>query len=196
MSGRGSLRCRLRLVSAPHLRSRLQRGDEVDLKEFQDLTKRHDEGIVVVITHPETGAATDIRITVTGPWSERTREAGKQIAAENLNGIDNELFQQKLLARRVLSWEGIEWDGKPLEFSLEEAEKLFTDRRYYWLYSQVLTRLDGVRLFRGASDRAPAGGRHPRGRARLSDAGRNNAAPAPRRHRAEHGRDAGGADPA
>jgi hypothetical protein len=152
----------------------------MDLNQFKDLTERHDQGIAVIIRNPETNEETDIVITVAGAWSNKAREAGRDMAALNVDHEgDPERFSQMLMARRVISWENLEMNGKPVPCTVADATELFTDPRFYWLYAQVIA-VDRARVFQ-TPDRGSVPGRDPGGQARLSKPGRKHHERAPHR---------------
>lgn len=73
------------------------------------------------IVDPATGLDTDIVITVYGQDSMQYRS--ELLAAARKESKDDELNERGLefLAKLTKSWEGVEYEGKPLKLTLENA---------------------------------------------------------------------------
>lgn len=85
------------------------------------------------ITHPATGEATDIVITVYGMDSRKFREIVKaglkaRVDAKANGGgeVDSDQVNLERLADLTVGWEGVEFGGKPMKFSRENAIKVYS----------------------------------------------------------------------
>lgn len=124
-----------------------------DLSQFAGLAKAQDDGIDVNITHPGTGDELGIVVRVAGPDSARQKKARALVSNERLSKSRNkkpsvaELQADaiRITAASVISWNGIEENGKPVEYSAEAAEDIF--RRFPFLYEQVADAVGDRSLF-------------------------------------------------
>jgi len=115
----------------------------VDLSQFADLAKAQDAGIDVHIQHPGTGEDLGIVVRVAGPDSARQKRARSLVSNERIakqrnrkpTAADFEADALKVTAASVISWSGMEENGKPIECTAETAEDIF--KRHAWLYEQV-----------------------------------------------------------
>lgn len=99
------------------------------------------DSIQVDIIHPDLDG---VSLEIAGPSHPRTLKAsrdmqdrlpkmrGKKVSPEELNTLGNEM-----LAARVLSWKGIDWEGQPLECTPENTAKIFTDKNLAFIPDQV-----------------------------------------------------------
>jgi len=118
----------------------------IDLDDF-DVTRACDVGSELTVLHPTTGEELDIVIMLSGPDSRRAREADRSMtdlltkeAIEKKLTPDDATFERMASMRAaglVIDWRGIEWGGKPFPFTIDNAIKLFTERR--WIRTQVET---------------------------------------------------------
>lgn len=114
-----------------------------DLTQFADLIPAQEEGIVVDILHPVTGDPIGMSVQVAGPDSERARKARQAVMNANMRSNAasrpkaNELeeSQRKVIAKSVISWIGVELDGKELDCTTDNVIKVFAD--YPFIYEQV-----------------------------------------------------------
>lgn len=90
------------------------------------------ESAECVIRHPQTGAETDIKITVFGVDSPKFREISKAASKAKLNAKaqgkeseDGPETDAAFLADMTVGWEGVEMDGKALPFTRENAIKVY-----------------------------------------------------------------------
>lgn len=124
-----------------------------DLSEFDDLASAQEEGIEVKVTHPKTGEEMGITIRVAGPESDRQKKARNRLVNDRLIKNRNrrvtaaELEQDalKVSAASILGWDNIEIKGQPLEFNLENAEKLL--KNYPFIREQVDSAVNDRALF-------------------------------------------------
>jgi len=124
-----------------------------DLSQFSDLTKAQEEGIDVPILHPKTGDEMGIVVRVAGPDSARQRKARAAVNNERLSKqrnkkptvADLESDAIKVTAASVISWKGIEENGKAVDYSTEAAEDIF--KRHPWLYEQVASAVGDRAVF-------------------------------------------------
>lgn len=106
-----------------------------------DTTAKADQGVEYELIHPESGEAMGIFITVAGSDSRIWRKALSDIAERN-KGLRRtaELVRQEGIeaaARCTLGWRNVVLDTKPLEFTQENARKLYA--RFPWIREQVDT---------------------------------------------------------
>lgn len=116
----------------------------MDLANY-DLAAKAEAGSEVKILDPVNGEPTDIIITVVGADSKTYRNAVALAAYEYKIGDDDSKMLERLeavisrqystLAACTTGWEGIEIDGKPLEFNRTNALELYT--RFDWLAQVV-----------------------------------------------------------
>lgn len=115
----------------------------MDLTRF-DVKSASTAGADLHLVNPMTGEkiGTDeapVSIRVIGRDSPVVRDTMSGIERRKTRGenIDREEEGLELLCAVVVGWEGIEFDGKPLEFSKENARKIFSDPRTEWVGEQV-----------------------------------------------------------
>lgn len=106
-----------------------------------DLRKAADKGATMTLRHPVTDEDTDIKITVLGSDSVTFRSAVSRLERE-FGGkkkrptiAEQERRTVDLLVAVTTGWENIDWDGKPLAFSADNAQMLYTER--HWIREQV-----------------------------------------------------------
>lgn len=112
------------------------------------------ESATLVLLHPQTnlplgGEKTQITIELAGIDSETYRNAKHKTANKRmeraqrmagkykLSAEELEEEQLQLLADCTIGWKNIELNGKPLEFSIPNAKKLYAD--FPWIRQQVDT---------------------------------------------------------
>jgi hypothetical protein len=102
-----------------------------------DVVKLSNEGYQCVIKNPKDGSDTDIVVTIKGVFADSFREdAEKADTAEKTCAF---------LAKFSVDWKGIEEDGKVLEFSVKEAERIYI--QYPIIRNQVFNAAWDVRNF-------------------------------------------------
>lgn len=123
-----------------------------------NIIKTATEGIDVEIVNPANGEKTDLKIKVTGAMSTAYKDdmvlllaeiedykeqnkvdekATRKQKAENeikLNKFDDEITAN-FLAKYTIGWSGMEENGKPIEFSIKQAERIYLE--YPIIRSQV-----------------------------------------------------------
>ena len=107
------------------------------------------EGVQMELLHPVTEVSFDppIHITVVGMDSDRYQKIQREATNKRLKKAQHrgrvrlqvtaeELEQEsiELLAKCILGWENIEWEGEPLKFSLDNAKKLVSVQ---WIREQL-----------------------------------------------------------
>ena len=120
---------------------------QIDLSTL-DTVKGSNEGFDVKLYNPVTNEDLDITITVLGRDSDlfvkTTRAQSKKRMAKlqkgsfrnaSLSPEEHEQDGIELLAEVTKGWEGIELDGKTLEFSKENAIDVYT--RFPWIKEQI-----------------------------------------------------------
>jgi len=120
----------------------------MDLSKLS-LTTASEEGVRMELYHPVTEVSFDppIYFTVVGVDSERYQKAQKDLMNKRLKKAQarnrirfqataEELEQDniELLARCILSWENIEWEGEAIKCNFENAKKLLSVQ---WIREQV-----------------------------------------------------------
>lgn len=95
--------------------------------------KQHEIGAEVNILSPVDGKPTDVFITIMGADSKEWRSAKKAQttkilqakADDKMEELDYDAMDAEALARVTMGWKGIDKDGKPYEFSYENAVDLY-----------------------------------------------------------------------
>ena len=107
-----------------------------------DFAAKAEEGAVMQVKNPLTGEALGATITLIGTDSKAFRDLAKQRATaalkrtkEEQESFDVDASSVELLAKCTLAWSGIEEGGKSVEFSQENAVKMYS--KYHWLKEQV-----------------------------------------------------------
>ena len=98
------------------------------------------------------GSSTDFFITVRGNLSPIVKKHGKELFNKdqtkqisdkrrgmgeqpiNLDDMEQTLIDSAVV--RIITWKGLEEDGKPVEFSKEAAQRVMTE--HSWIREQVL----------------------------------------------------------
>ncbi|MDJ1465655.1 hypothetical protein [Nitratireductor sp. GZWM139] len=116
----------------------------VDLSSFDDAKAKHEAGIEIAIVGPDGKTPMGFSIRAAGPDSERAQIAQEELAdelieQENLTRLKAREAAQRgirYLAKLTMGWvPNIILDGQELEFSEENAEKLY--RRHRFIREQV-----------------------------------------------------------
>lgn len=122
----------------------------MDLTELK-LASANSEGVKMELYHPihETSFEPPVYLTVVGMDSEVYQKAQRDIRNKQFkkmqkrNRIRMEMTAEEtereaieLLARCILGWENIEWEGEPLEYNHANAKKLLS---MAWVREQVDT---------------------------------------------------------
>lgn len=97
-----------------------------DLNKLEDLAASMEAGEVLEIVHPVTGEPTGFKIRVAAMDSERVKRVQRVIANNNLRKQNRkptieeiETNGRKVTAAAIISWEGLERDGKPMDCTPE-----------------------------------------------------------------------------
>ncbi|MFZ3193685.1 MAG: hypothetical protein WA154_10845 [Moraxellaceae bacterium] len=107
--------------------------------EFNSLltTQDHDSGAELRITHPVTGEPTDVFVRLVGVDSRAFRALARERNRLRFSDVDADgkhvqepaqLAEQRdieMLVASTLGWRGMTSDGKPMEFSKENALTLY-----------------------------------------------------------------------
>ena len=104
-----------------------------------------DKGAVLTVLDPTTDVPTDLKITLAGTDSAIYRNWVKNSINRKLGMKKNKKFSYEesehsgveLLAALTLGWEGLEFEGKPVKFTTEQAYDLYADPNMKWLREQV-----------------------------------------------------------
>lgn len=110
-----------------------------------DLTKAANEGATLTLYHPKTqepfyDGDDPVTITVKGNDSDEFKAALSDIVDAHSDRKKGKLAQAEtraimLMARVTTDWSGIDWEGKPLEFTQANARMLYRARP--WIRQQV-----------------------------------------------------------
>jgi hypothetical protein len=114
-----------------------QNGASLDLAKFgEELKQSQEDGIEVVIKHPESGEPIGLKVLVAGPDSERQRKARQR--AQNarirarrmtpLSAAEQETETAKILGESTISWEwsnGLTFNGAVPDLDVETAASLY-----------------------------------------------------------------------
>lgn len=113
----------------------------LDLKEFAG------QGVSVQLKHPVTGKKLDSFITVQGSDSAEYKNAMIAIAKSNSQSekIDHEANGAKIMSLITLGWTGLNFGEETIEYSKEEAEKLYS--RFGWISDQIFSAVNNRKLF-------------------------------------------------
>lgn len=118
----------------------------MDLKNL-DMRAAAEAGATMTLRHPVTdedltdGKGKPVTITVLGSDSREFRRKVDEINRTrqrkrgNMSLAESERAASELLAAVTKSWTGIEWEGKVLECTPENAEMLYRERS--WVRQQV-----------------------------------------------------------
>ena len=128
--------------------------DSLDLDDFEDVISAD-----VRIKHPETGAPTNVTITLAGPEHParkrilftRQRRVRSQLQKTGKLQLqdpeDDETDETDLLAACTLGWAGVVVAGQPVPYSTGAALALYENPKRRWLREQVKAALDERELF-------------------------------------------------
>lgn len=121
----------------------------MDLSKL-DLGAAAEQGATMTLRHPVTDedllddkTGEPITITVMGRDSKQFRQTADRLHRARQQGSrrkeptlrEAEKFAATLLGAVTLRWNGIEWEGKPLECNVENATMLYTERP--WIREQI-----------------------------------------------------------
>lgn len=106
----------------------------MDINKLQTVSD-HEEGAECNILSPVDGMPTDVYIKIKGSDSKAWRQAKKSQMAriidarqkDEMDRLDYEAMDAEALASITISWRGITKDGKPFEFSQDNALKLYQE---------------------------------------------------------------------
>lgn len=104
-----------------------------------------EKGIEVKPRGPDGTRLKDVVIVVAGRDSKRFQEAKKAVVSDitddggdlTVDDITKQSF--KTVALSIISWKGIQMDGKDYEHTPENAMALICDPGYTWLAEQLLS---------------------------------------------------------
>jgi hypothetical protein len=102
-----------------------------------DVIKLSNEGYECVIKNPKNGKDTDIKVIIQGIHADGFMD--ESIKADDAKKTAS------FLAKFTKGWENIEENGKPVNFSIKEAERVYLD--YPIIRSQVLSAAMDVKNF-------------------------------------------------
>lgn len=121
-----------------------------------DLSKfRVKDSITVHIVHSD---LEDVSIELAGPAHPVTlktqRERADRLAAlrgRKMSGKEKEAFGIEMLASRVLSWKGIDWEGEPMECTPENVKSILENKHLGFIANQLFAALGEDDSFFSAS---------------------------------------------
>lgn len=102
-----------------------------------DVVKLSNEGYRCVITHPRTGADTDLAIIIKGVYADKFRDESEL--------ADDTEKTAALLAKFTIGWENLEENGTAIKFSPEAAQRIYA--AFPVIRGQVLKAALDVRNF-------------------------------------------------
>lgn len=102
-----------------------------------DVVKLSNDGYKCVIKNPKSGKDTDITITIKGVYADKFKE--ESLKANNADET------AEFLAEFTIGFENIEENGKNINFSKEEASRIYRD--YPIIRGQVMAAAMDVRNF-------------------------------------------------
>tara|TARA_R110002167_G_scaffold45515_4_gene136736 strand:+ start:1452 stop:1832 length:381 start_codon:yes stop_codon:yes gene_type:complete len=113
----------------------------LDLKEFAE------QGASIQLEHPVTGKKLDSFIKIQGADSAEYKNAMLAIAKASAlsDKKDGEEEAAKMLSLITLDWSGLKLGAETIEYSKEEAVKLYT--RFGWISDQVFSAVNDRKLF-------------------------------------------------
>lgn len=118
------------------------KSDVTDLGDFESLTSAQEEGVAVQIQHPATGADLGITIVVAGPDSDRHKQAQREMTNVRLRkrkmkitAEEVETESRRLMARKIISWEGVVYKGEPVTLTVDNAIMVF--QKFPFIYEQL-----------------------------------------------------------
>ena len=116
-----------------------------------DLASASSEGVKMELYHPITEVSFDppVYFTVVGIDSDIYQKANRELVNKrlkkniakgrirlNVTAEEVEQEQVELTAKCILGWKNVEWEGKPLPYSYENAKKLLS---VSWVREQIDT---------------------------------------------------------
>lgn len=117
-----------------------------DLSTLNDSLKKQEEGVPVKIKHPATGEELGITIYVASYDSEKVRRVAREMGnkallerrrnprkADTVEAHEERTFA--IAAAAIVGWEGLESEGKPLEFNRENARMIV--ERFSFVAEQI-----------------------------------------------------------
>lgn len=102
-----------------------------------DVVKLSNDGYRCVIKNPKTGEDTDLVVIIKGVFADGFRED-----AERADDVDK---NAEFLSKYTVGWENLEEHGKPVEFSLKAAERIYAT--YPVIRGQVISAAMDIRNF-------------------------------------------------
>ncbi|WP_290497620.1 hypothetical protein [Hyphomonas sp. UBA4494] len=134
----------------------------MDISSFSGLAKSFDDGMEVEILHPVTGKPTGLSVRVASYQSERVKAAQRRMANAALRDQKRnpkktatvEEIEEKttdIIVAAVLSWEGFEKDGKPLECTPENVRMVVENPDLWFIAEQIDKAADDQLAFMKAS---------------------------------------------
>jgi hypothetical protein len=134
-------------------------------KQYKSDKNVEQQGVRIEFGPNSKGAIMAMQVARAGGSNEKYLKAGERILKPHRRQIQTETMNRKLFEAKMmevfvdgclLGWENIEGeDGNELEFTRENAIKLFTDLPD--LYSEVLSNSNNAALFRAEINQADAG---------------------------------------
>lgn len=108
------------------------------------------ETVRVEISHPACEGVAFVLAGATHPATKKAEQKRADAllkAKRGLKADDRERMMVEFIAARVLSWEGVEWDGKPLECTPENVEMVLTVPDLAFLRDEILVALGDDEAF-------------------------------------------------
>jgi len=102
-----------------------------------DVVKLSNEGYRCIVKNPKTGKDTDISIIIKGIYADKFRDE-----SELADDVEKTAI---FLAKFTVGWKNVQENGKDVEFSQAEAERIYRD--FPLIRSQVMAAAMDIRNF-------------------------------------------------
>ena len=119
-----------------------------------------ESGIEIELVHPATGEGLDAWVRVRGKDSRTVQNHARKVVNDmqkrekiakgknkdaDLSIEELEMLAVERAVIRIISWRGIEEDGQPVPFTVENATRILKDNP--WIREQVLENSDDLTVF-------------------------------------------------
>lgn len=134
----------------------------VDLSKFDGFAKSFDDGIDVDICHPVTSEKLGMTVRIASYQSERVKKLQRKMAnaamreqrrnpkkAATVEEVEEKAFD--IMVASVISWEGFERGGKPLECTPENVRAVVSNPDLWFIAEQIDKAAEDSQAFMTAS---------------------------------------------
>ncbi len=130
----------------------------MDLSVFDGAAKAFDDGFDVDIVHPTTGQKLGMKVRVASYQSQKVREVQRRLANANIrdqkrNPKKTQTVEEveeraiDVMVAAVLSWEGFERAGKPIECTRENVRAVLANPDLWFIGEQIDRAADDQQAF-------------------------------------------------